>query len=96
MNFEIKGVHYDLTDATKEFIDKKLERISFANDYIVDLHITITRNKHGYSVETNINFRWGHSSHVGAESHELFEAIELMVDKLEHVVRKEKERVREH
>lgn len=96
MNFEIKGVHYDLSEATKEFIDRKLEKISFANEYIIDLLITITKNKPRYSVESNINFRWGHSSHVGAESHELYEAIELMIDKLEHVVRKEKKKVREH
>ncbi|HDQ13290.1 MAG TPA: ribosome-associated translation inhibitor RaiA [Sediminispirochaeta sp.] len=96
MNFELKGVHYDLSDATKEFIEKKLERIAFANEYIIDLQITITKNKPGYSVESNVNFRWGHSSHVGTQSHELYEAIELMIDKLEHVVRKEKKKVREH
>lgn len=96
MNFEIKGVHYDLSEATREFIDKKLERISFANDYIMDLQITITKNRPGYTVEANVNFRWGHPSHVGADGHELYEAIELMVDKLEHVVRREKKKVREH
>jgi putative sigma-54 modulation protein len=96
MNFELKGVHYDLSEKTKEFIDHKLHRIDFAKEYIIDLLITVTKNKPGYSVESNINFQWGHSSHVGAESHELYEAIELMLDKLEHVVRKEKKKVREH
>jgi putative sigma-54 modulation protein len=96
MNFELKGVHYDISERTKEFIDHKLRRIDFAKDYIIDLLITITKNKPGFSVETNVNFKWGHSSHVGSESHELYEAIELMLDKLEHVVRKEKKKVREH
>jgi putative sigma-54 modulation protein len=95
MNFEIQGVHYDLSEQTKEFIEKKLERIDFAKDYIVDLNITITRNKPRYFVTATIHFRWGHSNHVETESHELYEAIELMIDKLEHVVRKEKKKVRE-
>jgi putative sigma-54 modulation protein len=96
MNFELKGVHYDLSEQTKEFINHKLKRVDFAKEYIIDLFITITKNKPGYSVEANVHFQWGHSSHVGAESHELYEAIELMLDKLEHVVRKEKKKVREH
>ncbi len=96
MNLEIKGVHYDVSDTTREFLEKKLHRIDFAKDYIVDLLFTITREKPGYKAEANINFRWSTSSHVGAEGHELYEAIELMFDKLESKIRKEKEKVVHH
>lgn len=97
MNLEIKGVHYDVSSTTKEFITKKLEKISFAEDYIIDLTVSITKEKPGYTVESTVHFRWGHTSHVtAAPTHELYEGIELMIDKLEHVVRKEKERMKEH
>jgi putative sigma-54 modulation protein len=95
MNYEIQGVHYDVSDQTKEFIEKKLERIDFAKEYIIDLNITITRNKPRYFVTATVHFRWGKNNHVETESHELYEAIELMLDKLEHVVRREKKKVRE-
>ncbi|WP_020612569.1 ribosome hibernation-promoting factor, HPF/YfiA family [Sediminispirochaeta bajacaliforniensis] len=97
MNLEIKGVHYDVSDSTKEFITKKLERVDFAKEYMVDLAITITKEKPGYTVEASVHFRWGHSSHVTAPpTHELYEGIEQMIDKLEHVVRKEKDRIKDH
>jgi putative sigma-54 modulation protein len=97
MNMEIKGVHYDVSEATKEFINKKLEKIAFATDYIIDLLITITKEKPGYTVESNIHFRWGHTSHVkAAPTHELYEGIENMIDKLDHVVHKEKDKMKEH
>jgi putative sigma-54 modulation protein len=97
MNLEMKGVHYDLSTTTKEFISKKLEKIDFAKDYIIELHISITKEKPGYTVESNVHFRWGHTSHVkAAATHELYEGIEQMIDKLEHVVRKEKDKMKEH
>lgn len=97
MNMEIKGVHYDVSDTTKDFINKKLEKIDFARDYIIDLPITITREKPGYTVESTVHFRWGHTSHVkAAPTHELYEGIEQMIDKLDHVVHKEKDKMKEH
>lgn len=97
MNLEIKGVHYDVSTTTREFITRKLEKIDFARDYIIELHITITKEKPGYTVESNVHFRWGHTSHVkAAPNHELYEGIEQMIDKLEHVVRKEKDKMKEH
>ncbi len=92
MNLEIKGVHYHISDATNEFIEKKLQRIDFAEEYIVDLSITVTRESHGYKVDGKVHFRWGVHVVVEEETHELYEAIELMIDKLEKAVRKEKKK----
>lgn len=96
MNLEVKGVHYNISDTSLEFINKKLERINFAREHIVDLLITVTKEKQGYRVEGNVHFRWGKSAHLGVESHELYEGIELFVDKLELKVRKEKSKVTSH
>ncbi|RKX93364.1 MAG: ribosome-associated translation inhibitor RaiA [Spirochaetes bacterium] len=96
MNLEVKGVHYNISDATMEFLEKKLERISFAKDNIVDLLITVTKEKQGYSVEGNVHFRWGKSAHLGVECHELYEGIEVFIDKLDLKVRKEKSKIKSH
>jgi len=96
MNVEVKGIHYSISDATREFIDKKLEHISYAEDHIIDLLLTITKEKHGYKVDGNIHFRWGVSAHLSEESIELYESIENLLHKLELKVRKEKEKVSSH
>lgn len=92
MNIEIRGVHYHISDTTHEFIEKKLHRIEFAQEYIVDLTVTVNKESHGYRVDGKAHFRWGVHVIVEEESHELYEAIELMIDKLEKAVRKEKKK----
>lgn len=97
MNLEIRGIHYNVSDTTKEFFDKKLERIDFAKDYIMDLSITVHKEPHqSYKIESKVHFQWGKTKMVGAEGHELYEAIEYYVDKLETLIRREKGKIKDH
>lgn len=95
-NLELKAVHFDLSDDTKEFIDVKLEKIEFAHDYIVDLLITMTKEKSDYVIEVTVNFRWHKSAHIKVRSYGLHEGLEQLIDKLAEKVRKEKDRIKEH
>ncbi|HOV63518.1 MAG TPA: ribosome-associated translation inhibitor RaiA [Spirochaetia bacterium] len=94
MNLEVKGVHYTITDETKDYIDKKLLKIGHHKDDIVDMIFTITRDKNLFKEEVNINFRWGQAAHIEHESFELFEGIDLLFDKIEQKIKKEKEKIR--
>ena len=94
MNTEIKAVHFTLHDDAKEYLNKKIERIHNAENMIVDLLITIKKEK-DFDVETTVNFRWGVSIHVKEEDFELTKAIDKMMDKLETKITKEKEKVKE-
>ena len=94
MNIEIKAVHFTLRDETKDFINKKIERIHNAENMIVDLLVTITREK-DFEAEVTVNFRWGVSIHVKEHDYELNPAIDKLMDKLETKVTKEKEKVKE-
>lgn len=96
MNLDIRGIHYNISDTTREFIDKKLERIDFAKDYVIDLSIIIIKEPHGYKVEGKVHFQWSKTKVLSETDYELYEAIEIFVDKLEHVIRKEKGKVKEH
>ena len=96
MNYEVKGIHYDVSDTTRDHIAKKMKRLEFASDLVTDLSFSLIREKHGYKVEANTNFRWGKASHVSVECHELYKGIELVMDKLEGKVHKEKEKIQSH
>lgn len=96
MNLDIRGIHYNVSDTTTEFINKKLERIDFAKDYVIDLSILIIKEPHGYTVEGKVHFQWSKTKVLTETSHELYEAIEIFVDKLERVIRREKEKVKSH
>ncbi|MCF7934551.1 MAG: ribosome-associated translation inhibitor RaiA [Spirochaetia bacterium] len=96
MHLDIQGIHYNVSDTTQEFIQKKLERIDFAKDYVIDLSIMVIKEPHGYMLEGKIHFQWSKVKVVSETGLELYEVIELFVDKLERVIRKEKGKVKEH
>ncbi|MCL2720287.1 MAG: ribosome-associated translation inhibitor RaiA [Treponema sp.] len=94
MNLDIKAVHFSLHDDAKEYLNKKIERIRNAENMIVDLLVTIKKEK-DFVAETTVNFRWGVSVHVQESDFELTKAIDKMIDKLEAKITKEKEKVKE-
>jgi len=94
MNVDIKAVHFNLHDDAKEYLDKKIARIHNAENMIVDLIITLTKDK-DFSAEANVNFRWGVSIHIKEHDFELNPAVDKMMDKLEQKITKEKEKVKE-
>ncbi|MDR2143757.1 MAG: ribosome-associated translation inhibitor RaiA [Treponema sp.] len=93
MNTEIKAVHFTLRDDTREYLDKKISRIHNAEKMIVDLLVTLTREK-DFEAEATVNFRWGVSIHVKEHDFDLNPAIDKMMDKLETKITKEKEKVK--
>ena len=94
MNTEIKAVHFTLTNETKEYLEKKIARIHNAENMIVDLLFTLTREK-DFSAEVNVNFRWGVSIHLKEHDFEPHPAIDKLMDKLDAKIVKEKEKVKE-
>jgi len=94
MNTEIKAVHFTLHDDAKEYLNKKIERIHNAENMIIDLIITLKKEK-DFDAEATVNFRWGVSIHVKENNFDLTSAIDNMMDKLESKIIKEKEKVKE-
>ena len=59
MRYEVKGIHYEISDTTREYIEKKMKKLKFASDLVKDLILSLVREKHGYKIEANTTFRWG-------------------------------------
>ncbi len=98
MNIKYKGVHYHPSDETKEFLDKKLEKIQFADGSIQDLEIVMTKEKigQGYQVDAHMHFNWGTRKTISLDCYELYEGIELIVDKISTAAKREKGKVKNH
>jgi putative sigma-54 modulation protein len=94
MNTEIKAVHFTMHDDARDYLNKKIERIHNAENMIVDLIITIKKEK-DFDAEATVNFRWGVSVHVKEIDFDIIKAIDKMMDKLESKITKEKEKVKE-
>jgi putative sigma-54 modulation protein len=94
MNTEIKAVHFTLKDDARDYLERKITRIHNAENMIVDLLFTLTKDK-DFAAEATVNFRWGMSVHVKEHDFELTPAIDKMMDKLDAKITKEKEKAKE-
>ncbi len=97
MTVEVKGVHYEVSEKTREYVDKKLKRLEKVEELVVDFHMSITREPKGmYIASSDIHFRWGKGGHIKVENRDLYKAIDVMFDKIEQKTIKEKEKIQEH
>ncbi|MGA2762502.1 MAG: ribosome-associated translation inhibitor RaiA [Spirochaetia bacterium] len=96
MTIEIKGIHLEVTERIRQYIDLKLPRLDFAKDLIVDCLLNLTREKNLFKVDATINFRWGSTIHMGVENFNLNTGIDDLFDRLEAKVEKEKSKIQEH
>ena len=96
MTVIIKGVHYDISDRTREFLTEKLSHIDPFKDHLVSVDATITKEKTECIVEAHVHFKWGVSAHLEERAQELYPALENLIHKLDSKISKEKDRVRGH
>lgn len=96
MLIDIKGVHFNVPNDIKEYIDGKLHKIDFAKDKIVEMYFTLTQQPKGYTLEVHVHFRWGKVAHISVEDHNLRHGLDRLISKLKEKVTKEKEIIQEH
>jgi putative sigma-54 modulation protein len=96
MRTDIKGVHLDITQDIRTHIDRKLHKLEFASSMIMDLLFTLCREGSSFKIEVTINFRWGTSAHIGVEAFDILEGIDILFDKIDAKVTKEKDKIQQH
>ena len=96
MTVTIKGVHYDISDRTREFLVDKLGLLDPFKELLVSVDATITKEKTEFVVESNVHFRWGATAHLEERAPELYPAIENLIHKLDAKISKEKDKVQNH
>jgi len=96
MNIDVKGVHLDISQKVRDYLNKKLKRLGYAEDLIVDLLFTLSQDSKAYKVEATINFRWGGSAHIGVDAFNLIKGIDQLFDKMDIKINKEKAKIQEH
>jgi putative sigma-54 modulation protein len=92
MNIEIKAIHFSLINDEKEYIDKKIARIRNAENMIIDLIITITKESNTFVTDVTVNFKWSVSAHIKEQDFDFSSTVDRMIDKLEAKITKEKEK----
>ena len=100
MNLTISGHHLEVTQALRNYVTNKLDRITRHFDQVVDIRVILTVEKQREKerrqrAECNIHVK---GSDLFAESsHEdLYAAVDELIDKLDRQVGRHKTRVQDH
>jgi len=100
MNLTISGRHIELTPAIHAYVQSKLERIKRHFDHVIDIAVILTvdrisEKEKSQKAEVNLRVR-GKDLHVESIAHDLYAAIDLLIDKLDRQVLKYKAKLQDH
>lgn len=96
MQYNLTGKHLDISDALKAYVNEKLARIDERDGEIVSAQVTLGTDRHLKTAEATLHIRSGHTLHADAEHSDMYHAVDLLVDKLEKQVRRNKEKLQAH
>ena len=83
-----------LEQKQSDMIEKKLDRIKYADELITDLIVRVKQEKE-YVFDATANFRWGTQAHVSANDFDFGAALNKMMDTLDIKIEKEKDKIQE-
>jgi ribosomal subunit interface protein len=100
MNLTISGHHLDVTPAIREYVQNKLERITRHFDQVIDSHVilcidNLTEKEKRQKAEINLRVA-GKIVHVASAAHDLYAAIDMLMDRLDRQVQKYKQMLKDH
>jgi len=95
MQINLTGHHVDITEAMRNHVESKFERVGRHFDQVIDVHVILSVEKLRQKAEATIHVN---GANVFAETvHEdMYAAIDGMIDKLDRQVLKYKEKKSNH
>jgi len=91
MNLHLTGHHVEITNAIREYVVGKLERINRHFDHVIDVNVVMTVEKLDQRIEANVHLS-GKDIHVQVHDGDMYAAIDGLIDKLDRQVLRHKER----
>jgi len=95
MQVDITGHHIDITDALRDYVNSKMERVERHFDIIGKPHVVLSVEKKRQKAEATLQFK-GHVVFADAVDENMYAAIDSLADKLNRQVKKHKEKVTNH
>lgn len=91
MQLNITGHHVELTDALKNYVESKLQKLERHIDGITNVQVTLSVEKTRHKAEATLHVS-GADMHGTAEQDDMYAAIDLLSDKMDRQILKHKEK----
>ncbi len=95
MQLHFTGRNIEITEAIKNYIQKKFQRIEHRDEKITQAHVTLQVEHLDHIAEATLHLH-GIEMHATAKSNDMYAAIDELVDKLLGQVTKHKEKISDH
>ncbi|MFT5210165.1 MAG: putative sigma-54 modulation protein [Flavobacterium sp.] len=95
MQINVSGHHVDVTDSLRNYVETKLDRLERHYDRITNMQVILSVEKQRQKAESTIRISGG-EVYAQAESADLYAAIDMLADKLDRQLIKQKEKHKDH
>ena len=95
MQLNVSGHHVEVTNALRDYVETKIEKIGRHFDLVSAVHCILTVEKLRHKAEATVNVNGG-KIYADATEEDMYAAIDGLVDKLDRRVRKYKEKLVDH
>lgn len=92
MQTKLTGHHIDITDALRDYVNDKLERVERHHDGATSVHVVLSVEKLRQKAEATLHVA-GNDLHAIAEEEDMYAAIDAMIDRLDRQIKKHKDKV---
>lgn len=95
MQIDITGHHVEVTEALRNYVGLKLNKLDRHFDNVVDVHVVLTVEKLSQKAEATLNVS-GAKLYADALDGDMYAAIDGLIDKLDRQIVKHKEKRTDH
>ena len=95
MQINLTGHHVDITDALRQYVNSKIERLERHFDYVTNVHVVLSVEKLQQKAEATMHVS-GADVFADSVHEDMYAAIDGLVDKLDRQVKKHKEKLKDH
>lgn len=91
MNISITGRHMEVTGSLKDYVQKKVEKVKYYFEHIMNVHVVLEVKKLMHCAEVTI-ISDERTFFCEVESEDMYESIDKLFDKMERQIRRYRER----
>jgi len=88
MQITVTGRHFEITDALRQHIETKIQKMERFLDGITDVHLVLSVEKHRHSAEITLLQANGNTLRSLEETHDMYESVDTVIEKIEKQARK--------
>jgi len=95
MQVNITGHHVEITQALRNYVESKWERLERHFNQLTQAHVVLSLEKMRHKAEATLHFS-GANVFASAAEEDMYAAIDSLIDKLDRQIKKHREKLTDH